>query len=83
MYTTVSLNHDELYESLVTHFSNDPFIDISEIDPNYVSNFLEFSTDWDLFQQMNYDEQDAFCYDIRSDVSFIQAECKSNPIIQE
>jgi hypothetical protein len=36
MYTSVSLNHDELYENLVTRFSNDPYMDVSEIDPDII-----------------------------------------------
>ena len=83
MYTSVSLNQDELFENLVTRFANDPYMDVSEITPEYVSNFLEYSDDWDLFQQMDYEQQMEFCYDIRSDVSLTQAECGSNPIIQE
>lgn len=83
MYTSVSLNHNELYENLVTKFASDPYMDITEIDPDYLSAYLEFSDDYELFQTMNYEEQMAFCYDIRSDVSFTQAECGSNPIIQE
>lgn len=83
MYTSVSFNQDELFENLVTKFASDPYIEVSEITPDYVSAFLEYSDDWDLFQQMNYDEQMGFCSDIRNDVSFTQAECNSNPIIQE
>jgi hypothetical protein len=71
MYTSVSLNHNELYENLVTRFASDPYMDIAEITPEYVSNLLEFSDDFFIFQQMNYDEQLQFCSDIKNDVGLI------------